>query len=301
MFLQKSLGSIAIVLAFSAAGLTYQTSIDLRKDGRVLTGSRKDFFLTGVQSNTFRLSSDLRDKFRAATISAIVVPPGKTGQQYVIGVVPNDGTLPDDWVVSEDEFNILRSLAVNRKMAKAEAAYQSIRGALRMGASTQAKAEAEELKLTINETDSDAAAAHLYAGYLFQNLEKLNELPVLSNIVAAYRKNQIESLQPFIMLAIEKSKPGWAAPFVISGSNDVVGTEELGSSSLVERYVKPGSAVGFLTVWYGRSLIVVPEKPGVPFNPVTDKTLLGYLVNSNPDVNKAVMEKFANLQKIPGK
>ena len=293
MSFPKSLLSVALLVSFSAINFGQETSIDLRKDGRILTGERKNFLLLQIKLNAYKVSPDLRSKFGGTVVSAIVLPPGKTGNSYVIGVVPGDGTLPDDWVVNEDEFNLLRSLAVNRKLAKVESADRLIRRSLALGTKAVAAAKAEELKTLMDEKDSEATVAQSYAGYLFQDLEKINDLPVLSDAVVSYRKSQIESIRPAIIMAIEKSKPGWATPLIISASDDLVDTADLASSSVVERYVKPGSTTGFLTVWSGRSLIIVPEKPGTPFKAETDKTLLGYLVNSTPEAKTALMQRFA--------
>ena len=94
--------------------------MDLRKDGRVVTGDRKDFFLRKVATNEYKVTDYLRNKFKSSDVSALVIPPGPIEGKYLIGVVLGGGTLPDDWPVSEEDFNLLRAFAINKKLAKAE-------------------------------------------------------------------------------------------------------------------------------------------------------------------------------------
>src|SRR5690349_23182379 len=68
-----------------------ETSIDLRKDGRIIAAERNTFFrqcLAGLMSQTRPcqlvqgLSQDLTDKLRGMELIALVVPEVKTGQKF---------------------------------------------------------------------------------------------------------------------------------------------------------------------------------------------------------------------------
>ena len=278
-----SISITAMLIVCSAITVAQETSLDLRTDGRVVTGDRKDFFLRKVATKEYKVTDYLRNKFESSAVSAIVIPPGMTGGRYLIGVVLGGATLPDDWPVSQDEFNLLRAFALNKKLAKAESASKGVRRGLASGSSSIVTLNTAELQLLIAENSSESNIAVAYAGYLLQDVAKAAEITALSDIVTKYREAEIQSIRPLILQTIEKNKLAWVKPVIISGSDTAFDTKEL-TSSHVQRQPGVAGGTGFLTLWYGRSLIIFPEKPGLPFDVGTDKNLFGYLMKSSPEI-----------------
>src|SRR5437879_4110831 len=106
---------IAICLVYGALAHAEETSIDLRKDGRIIAGQRKDYLLQCVDQQSIKLSEHLRNTLRVSrtALLAIVVPPGKMGRNYLIGLVIGSESLPEDHVVSEADFRELRQYSTN--------------------------------------------------------------------------------------------------------------------------------------------------------------------------------------------
>lgn len=283
----KTILSIAMLTVFSVAALAQAgTSLDLRKDGRVMTGDRCNYFVRKVKTYETKVSDHLRTKLVSTVIAAIVIPPDKTGDKYLIGVVPGDGTLPDDWEVSADDFKQLRDAAVNKRLSRVDGANKAIRVAAATGNKTEFDAQGAELVAAISGDTSEAKMAASYAGYLLQDLPKAMEAPQLASVVNKYRDDEISSLQPAIVQAVGSHQ--------LTGGNAVLVSESVGflnTNDLVYAYLKRqrgANGVSFLTAYLGRSLVIVPERKDMPFDPAKHKNLVGYLYDANPHANTTI-------------
>lgn len=294
MFFLRTLSFISTLILFSAAALAQETSLDLRKDGRVLSGDRKDFFLRKVKSSEYKVTEYLRNRFGNTRVAAIVIPPGKTGERYMIGVVPGDGTLPDDWPISEDEFKLLRDIAINKRMAKVDTGNWAIRVAAASNRNDVVDAKAVELTATIAGNTTEANRAASYAGYILQDFAKASEVSALAAIVSNYRAEEIRSLEPTILKAMGFKRLAQGAPVILTEADQFFSAKDLDSSKVERQFGKGG--VAFLTLWYGRSLIIVPEREGMPFSTARHRNLVGYLAEANPTANNgAFVRDYANV------
>jgi len=191
----KVVSITAMLIFWSAITLAQETSLDLRKDGRVVTGNRKDFFLRKVATNEFKVTDHLRNRFKSSDVLAIVIPPGQTDGRYLIGVVLNGGTLPDDWPVSKEDFDLLRAFAINRKLAKAESATRGVRAGFASASNAMVNSNTAELQSLMAEDSGESKVAVAYAGYLLQDVDKAGEIAILSEIVTKYRQAENNVVQ----------------------------------------------------------------------------------------------------------
>ena len=287
MSFSKIISSIAMLAVFGVAALAQGTSLDLRKDGRVLTGDRSNHLIRKVKSYEIKVSDHLRNKLISTVIAAIVIPPDKTVDKYLIGVVPGDGTLPDDWEVSLDDFKLLREWAVNKRLSRVDATNQGLRVASAQGKKELFDAQKAELIAAISGDTSEARMAASYAGYLLQDLPKAMETPELASVVNKYREDEVHSLQPAIVRAVGSNQLAEGTPVLLSESAYSLDASQL--SLGMPKRERGANGVSYLTSWFGRSLVIVPEREDMPFNPAKHKSLFAYLVDANPAASKGIV------------
>lgn len=276
--------SLLILLLICGTHLHAQeTSIDLRKDGRIITAERNTFFrqcLTSPAAQTKpckclqALSQDPRDKLAAIDLVALVVPEGKTGEKYLVGLVIGSSTLPQDFPVNENDFKILRDYATKKALAKIDEKYREIRQA--DGDSAKVKIETTELRAVIAESREDSEQSSLYAGFLLAREAKASDSAPYADLVTKYRKEAEKSLDPFVSLMIKQNKLPSVTPFRFGAADDFFAVSDL------QGYPVDESSPGYLKVWRGRSLVVIAEKPGASFDPSKYKGgLVEYLIKEN--------------------
>jgi len=181
---------IVIFLVYGALAHAQETSIDLRKDGRIIAGQRKDFLLQCIDQRTIKVDERLRNRLKSSAtgLMAIVVPPGKLGKSYIIGVVVGSDTLPDDYVVLEADFNKLRQYSTNLISRDVERKYQEIKDALSKGDTEGVIARTSELRTIIKGEEKETVFGELYAGYLLADLKKGSGQAPYAAIVNTYEK-----------------------------------------------------------------------------------------------------------------
>lgn len=181
---------VAICLVYGPLAQAQETSIDLRKDGRIIAGERKDFLLQCIDQGIIKVDERLRNhlKFNATGLMAIVVPPGKMGKGYIIGLVVGSDTLPDDYGVLEADFNQLRRYSTNLISRNVERKYQEIKEASSKGDTQGVIAKTSELRTIIKGEEKENVFGELYAGYLLANLKKGAGQAPYDDIVNNYEK-----------------------------------------------------------------------------------------------------------------
>ena len=260
----KKLVSTAMILAFCCFSVYAQeTSLDLRKDGRVLTTHRKNHLMRKLKLRQIVLSDALHNKLAGTTVNAIVVPPGKTGDKYLIGVLIGSSTLPDDWTVTEKDFEIIREYSRSARLAQVEQKYNDMRPAIAAGNSTEVAKQTTELNAIIAGDNEESAVAQSYAGYLLQEFETTGKPSAFSEITSKYRQQESRSVHSLIA-SLDKKHLGFAA-FAFDESSRLIRMEDLNSFT-VQRQAATAQTPAYLQAWNGRTLIIVTERPDEPFS-----------------------------------
>ena len=283
MNMTKMVLLIAIFISGAATAAAQGTSLDLRTDGRILTGSRKDYFLRQVKTSQIQVSDTLRNKLGNTHISAIVVPTNKIGDKYLIGVVIGTATLPDDWPVNEQDFRTVRDYSVNKALSSVETKYSEIRLSVGLGIDAQVVSFTAALRLVIGASGEDGEVASSYAGYLLQDLDSSPQMSKFSDFVIKYRVQEGRALDRLLKLYFDRGASNQReeaananpltpnrhlprTPFRVSESDDVLKLRDLNAVQVERQGDLSGVEAGYLKVWYGRNVIIVPEKPGAPFS-----------------------------------
>src|SRR5206468_2148466 len=85
----------------------------------------------------------------------------------------------------------------------------------------------------------------------------------------------------FVSLSIKQHKLPWSTPFKFTATDESFKVSDLSGSPFTLEQNKLGGP-GYFKVWYGRSLVVIAEKPGAPFDPSKYKGgLVEYLTKEN--------------------
>lgn len=291
------------LFAFGTNLCAQETSIDLRKDGRVMTAERNTYFrgcLAGLYSQTKLcqllqgLSQEVRDRLQAMDLIAVVVPEVKIGQKFVIGLVIGSSTLPLDFLVNENDFKILRSYS--RKLDKIDEKCGQIKQS--NGDSARTKIKTDELRAIIAESGEESVFNSLYAGFwLAQEAEQSDKAP-FADLVVAYRKEVERRIDLFVPLSIKQNGTSWATPLKFGPAQDYLKLSDLqGDQVTMERGAR--DEAGYLKVWHGRSLVVVAEKPGVPFDPKRYKGgLVEYLAENNSSLRPTLAVQTATFDRL---
>lgn len=269
-----SVAAILAVCCFSA--FAQETSIDLRKDGRILTSNRKNHFMRKVTLKQIQLSDSLYKKLSGTTVNAIVVPPGKTGDKHLIGVLIGSATLPDDWVVNEKDFEIIRDFSRNSKLAQVEKQYYEMRAAIVVGNNDRVASQTKELRTIIGEGSIESDAAESYAGYLLQEFDSNTQASKFSDLITKYRQQETTAVHSLIVKSFGKNNQRLAA-ISLDESEEFLMVEDL-KSFIVQRQPETADSPSYVRAWKGRTLIIVTEKPGDPFSVDAYKGGLGEYV-----------------------
>ncbi|MFZ0063675.1 MAG: hypothetical protein WAL47_16705 [Pyrinomonadaceae bacterium] len=286
-----------------------QTSIDLRTDGRILTGTRKDYLLQCIKAHRDAITTkrapsksavevrdDLANMLNSSIVTAIVVPPGKTADQYLIGLLIGDDTLPKDYVVSESDFNKIREISRNQRSTAVEAGFRGIQRAISMGDYRDAAAKVKDLRATIAGLDDQSERISVYAGYLLADLDQVSHIGAFGDLVGKYRTDVEHTLDPILTLGIKQSKIPWATPYKFSGVDDFFKVRDL-EGSAVSHVVGTNDNPGYLKVWHGRTLVVIAEKPDSPFSSDEYKSgWMEYMTRQNPNINRDAAVKMATMK-----
>jgi hypothetical protein len=295
-----------------------QTLIDLRKDGRVISGTRKNFLIQGVniyQDNirnnrplsklAIKLSQTLTNKLVASDIEAIVVPDGKTAGRYMIGVLIGEETLPEDYEIDNSDFVFLSRYARDQKTAEIERFYRRIRSSvlagslmnLTAGSLLDITARIDNLHSIVSSVMDtiDRSHAELYAGYL---LSELADTPIMQQkpdeLVKNYRAEWHRLIDKPIRESIRSGELGWFQPVEVTGEKSILTIAELSNSDVTRQSFvgenrptgRPLPNYSYLTIWQGRSLVIVPEKPGTKMGPLwgSNEQLKTYFRRYNPNI-----------------
>lgn len=276
-----------------------QTSIDLRTDGRILTGTRKDYLIQCIKKHRDAITSkrapsksaievrdDLGNMLNSSIVTAIVVPPGKTADQYLIGLLIGDDTLPKDYVVSESDFNKIREISRNQRSTAVETGFRGIQRAISMGDYRGAAAQVKDLRATIAGLDDQSEQITLYAGYLLADLDQVSHVGAFEDLISKYRTDVEHTLDPILTLGIKQSKIPWATPYKFSGVDEFFKVRDLERSAM-SHVVSTKDNPGYLKIWHGRTLVVIAEKPDSPFSSAEYKSgWLEYMTRQNPAINR---------------
>jgi hypothetical protein len=276
-----------------------QTLIDLKKDGRVISGPRKDFLKLGARQYrdaarnkgqtpalAIKLGDSLSNKIINSEIAAIVVPEGMTGGRYLIGLLIGESTLPEDFPVEEQDFLYLRSYAKKDSLAAIERSYYQIKSALANGGrEVQAKlADLHNIVFDFNAQKGNEGIG-LFAGYLLSELTGPSAVAESNEFVAAYRTEYERSVDKTVQQAIREGKLAWFQPVDVASDGFVFTVADLSGSTRITRRAAKEGECSYLRIWHGGSLIVVPEQPGIDTGYVKMADLPKYFRTYNPSVH----------------
>lgn len=261
-----------------------ETSLDLRKDGRVIADTRKDYLLSCLKRNAgtsrlaFPVSDRLKNKLLRSQIIAIIVPPGMTGKKYLLGIVVGSETLPEDFEVDQADFDKLRAYATSRHLAAVERRYGQLKGAVGSDASS-VDVPAAELTLASNEAAKESDFGGLYSGYLTSELADTKESGKFIHLTQAFRSEEERAVESQFG-RMEKNRIPWATPFRFGDQNEMITFGDLERGPVTRKAAVAGRPA-YLTAWRGRSLIVVAEDPTAPFTAEKYRGLMDYLKSNN--------------------
>lgn len=293
----KKFLSLFLLLQIFDIGLNVraqETAIDLRRDGRIISGTRKDYLvqqalilthslarIDPLQRSTAKLSERLRNKLISSNITALVVPDRKIGNRFIVGVLVGGDTLPEDFAIDEADFNFLRDYAKNKMIGSVELKYGDIKRAVFEGVSERVTRHIADLKVLISSVDQPETK--LYAGYLLEELANTPAMPKADELVIGYRKQFEQAIDMEIQFSIARKQLSWLEPVEITNTGELFTLDDL-SSSVISRRPAIWSSYGYLRIWRGRSLVIVPEKPNAEFDFQKFASLKQYLGAYNKDV-----------------
>jgi hypothetical protein len=287
-FLKSALLLFALLVG-TAEGVAQQiTRMDLRADGDILAGERKDYFL---QTELSKLSKNLRNELTTTKgIKAIVVPAGrlqtKEGSKYFLGIVKGEVLVPTDVEILESDFKVVRDYCKDKDLAAVESAVDDFRRAQVVASSEEVDRKLTKV-LALTDSSTGNKATRLYAGYLLEELDASPSFQKFQDLVTLYRSDRLQKIKPLIVKAINSNGLSWSVPLVISDSYEVSKPTDFRSTSAGEAVSGEIGRDRILAFWSGRSLIVVREKPDQPFNIAEHKNLFGYLLSTKPDMVEA--------------
>ena len=111
-----------------------------------------------------------------------------------------------------------------------------------------------------------------------------------------YRKETERSLDPFISVSIKQHRLPWSTPFKFTATDQSFKVSDLGGSPFTLEPNKLGGP-GYFKVWYGRSLVVIAEKPDAPFTSAEYKGgFMEYVTKHNSSLQAhAVVQLYAEI------
>jgi hypothetical protein len=276
-----------------------QTSIDLRRDGRVIAGSRKDFLKLGARQYrdalrnnpqppalAIKLGESLSNKLINSEVAAIAVPQGMTDGHYVIGILIGESTLPEDFPVEQDDFLFLRRYAKSESLAAVERGYNDIKSLTLASAGTKTiQTKLADLGKTVSDWRSKEGnqTAALFAGYLLSELADTSALAQSNELVAGYRAEYERSVDKSVQRAIRERTLDWFQPVDVATHDSVFTVGDLSSTQVKRRSAAEGE-FAYLRIWHGRSLVVVPEQPTIRMLGSKPEDLTNYFKTFNPSI-----------------
>ncbi|MGA2614304.1 MAG: hypothetical protein ABSG38_12770 [Spirochaetia bacterium] len=275
--------AVACFLLFVHSVLSDGTSMDLRPDGRVIAGSRISYLLGLVKYNGGELrmrtkelpalviSDRLRNMLLNSNVIAILVPSTMTEDKFRVGLLIGAETLPTDLEVDANDFNCLRWYATNNYFTTVESIFDEMNRAFFAGNNKELTSKADKLTVFLSQPNKDREWGQIFAGYVLSDFADTSEFPQFSGFVNMFRAQAERSLDPVVAESIKENVLPLGIPVRVDWSPYRKNPLIVGQLSAVRKSditIQPStsSTPAYFKIWYGSSLVVTAEKPGVPFN-----------------------------------
>lgn len=211
-----SIGGASIGSAADKGG----TKLNLTSDGRILADAKASTLVLELKehrrsrkptadSECDNLNARFED-YVAGLVSvwAIVVPPGKIGGRYLIGVLSNTSTMPNDYEVCEKLYKEVWKRATSHKVASVDEVITEL-SPLYASRDPKYKAVLDRLPGKVEgEDDEETVFAKRYAGQVLAHLVPplKNESVDVMALVEGYREVVAKNLYGDLFFAMGRTK-----------------------------------------------------------------------------------------------